>query len=76
MDRFFCFSEDAYKIHGLQVLLLLYRKRQNQLAGDLILNLLFPDAETGNIGISSLSQWELRGDVGAKPVRNMDHKRP
>lgn len=76
VDWFFYFCEDASKIHGLQVLLLLCRKRQNQLAGDLILNLLFSNAEIGNIRISSLSQWELRGDAGEKPVRNMDRKRP
>ena len=53
-----------HKIHGIEVLLVLCRKCQNQLAGNLILSLLFPNAETRNIRISSLSRWELGGDVG------------
>lgn len=63
-DGFLCFAEDAYKIHGFQVLLVLCRKCQNQLAGNVILSLLFPNAETHNIRISSLSRWEWGGDVG------------
>ena len=61
IDWFLYFPEDTYKIHGGGVLVLC-RKWWNQLAGNLALDLLFPDAETGNISISSLRQWELEGD--------------